>query len=72
MKRELSMQVLFYPSCSLNKKKIVLSYSNVPAVLIYYRNHLQPLFCLIMHEEYLYDDISLHFPYQAQRLANLE
>ena len=29
-------------------------------------------FAFIMHEDYLYGDISLHFSYPAQCLANLE
>lgn len=43
---------------------------NVPAVSAHYSALVQTVW--LMHEDYLYGDISLHFSYHAQCLANLE
>ena len=65
-----SESVMFLdPSCSLDKKKIWWSNSNVPAIFLHYPHHLQTP-SLIIHEEYLYGDISLHFSYHPQCSAN--
>lgn len=68
-----------YRTCAFNSKvilviisfkEILLSISNVPALSEHYSSHLQSHW--LMHEEYLYGDIPLHFSYLAQCLANLE
>lgn len=57
------------PSCRLDKKKIWWNNSNVPAIFLHYPHHLQTP-SLIIHEEYLYGDISLHFSYHPPCSAN--